>query len=402
MKIFCVSHTFTPLFNAEAIQAARILGALRGMGHQVLVFTAADQHVDDVRGDVAAGYDGRVVGVNGREFRFAMRVIRKIAPGFASMPDSNLLWYFSTRQTALAAAKKFEPDVIYSRSQPFTSALVAASVSRRLDIPHVASFSDPWVNNPYATRGLISGRLNRALERSVVQSAAHLTTTTDWVKNDLTDRYGETVRGRISTLSHAFDPALFKQEKPVVRGQFTVAHIGNLYGNRTAVPIVVAANKVADVGELPNAFKIRLVGVIDKKEAGMIEKVDSGGLVEMTGTVSYEQSVEEMMRADLLLSIDGPGDVSFPFLPSKLIEYLGARKRILALTERGSPSYKLIDELGAAATSPSNINEIAAALRESIKSTASGYDSNVIDRHEVGNVVAELGQILESTVDSRG
>jgi hypothetical protein len=366
------------------------------LGHDLTVFTAAPLSEDLPSSADELMFSGDVRRFKGQEMRFGMRVANRLMPVLTSLPDRYVLWYWTARRAALQAARSSSAEIIYSRSQPFTSALVGAWVARKLGVPHVANFSDPWVSNPFANRGKLSAAINRRLERSIVESAEVLITTTDWLKSDLSERYGELVEAKTSVLAHSFDPVLFAERRSTNAKKYVVAYIGNLYGARTAVPMAVAANKLAKDGLLPTGFKIRLVGFIDKSEARAIEDVDSFRLVEMPGAMPYRQSLEEMMAADLLVSIDGPGAASHPFLPSKIIEYLGARKLILALTESGSSSHRLSVELGAATAGPDDVDEIASVMLKVFDSDSSNYSNDAIEKFTAESIARDLERILQN------
>jgi hypothetical protein len=399
MNIFCVSHTFLPVVSAEAIQAARVLNQLNRMGHEVVVFTAALSSSDSIKEDEL--FSGEILRFSGSEFRLGMRVARRLFPALISVPDEFIFWYWTARKEALHAAKNFSADLIYSRSQPFTSALVGAWVARKLGIPHVASFSDPWVTNPFVHRGRVIANLNRRMEQRVVQDAAHVITTTQWLKNDLTDRYGESTAGKISVVPHSYDSDIFSTSERVGdAGDYKVSHIGSLYGVRSAVPLIIAANRLAAGGIIPKRFKIRLVGFIEKREAAAINDADHHGLVEMTGLVSYESSLVEMKEADLLLSIDGPGNASHPFLPSKIVEYIGTGNRILALTEKDSSSSVLAAELGALTARPADVDDIQEGLKRSIVAPAPTYTDGVTRKYSAEAVASNLNDILLDVVRS--
>ena len=68
-----------------------------------------------------------------------------------------------------------------------------------------------------------------------------------------------------------------------------------------------------------------------------------------------------MAAADGLLVIDAPAKKSV-FLPSKLIDYLGAGRPILGLTSPGT-SANLINQLGGWVASPDDVEAVAAAIK---------------------------------------
>ncbi|GMA50015.1 hypothetical protein GCM10025857_13720 [Alicyclobacillus contaminans] len=69
--------------------------------------------------------------------------------------------------------------------------------------------------------------------------------------------------------------------------------------------------------------------------------VDKSPVTITRSRVTYFESLNLMTKSDVLLLIDAPSKTGInPFLASKLVDYLGAGKRILGIT----------DEKGTAAT----------------------------------------------------
>ena len=72
-----------------------------------------------------------------------------------------------------------------------------------------------------------------------------------------------------------------------------------------------------------------------------------------------------MSDADLLLVIDGPDDLSV-FLPSKLVEYLGAGTPIFGIVPPGT-SARLLARVGAPVADPRQPSDVAKGLREALR-----------------------------------
>jgi len=94
------------------------------------------------------------------------------------------------------------------------------------------------------------------------------------------------------------------------------------------------------------------------------------GLVRMVPPVGYRQSLELMETADLLLIVDAPAKQSV-FLPSKLVDYLGARRPILSLTPEGA-ARRVTLEAGFWAASPDDPTACADALTAALRSVKTG------------------------------
>jgi hypothetical protein len=133
------------------------------------------------------------------------------------------------------------------------------------------------------------------------------------------------------------------------------------------------------------------------------------GLVRLRNTVPYTESLTLMSNSDLLLVIDGPDALSV-FLPSKLIDYLGARVSIFGIVPPGA-SARLLTRLGAPIADPKNPEQVASALRLALGQAAARRaapnwqpwgDSTVINEFDIENVSAAFYQIVHHTAQRSG
>ncbi len=132
------------------------------------------------------------------------------------------------------------------------------------------------------------------------------------------------------------------------------------------------------------------------------------GLVRLRDTVAYRESLKLMSSSDLLLVIDGPDEISV-FLPSKLIDYLGARVPIVGIVPPGT-SAKLLARLGAPVADPRNPEQIASSLHLALKLASDRRhavnwqpwgDPAIASEYKVENVAAAFGQMLEVTLQQK-
>jgi hypothetical protein len=84
------------------------------------------------------------------------------------------------------------------------------------------------------------------------------------------------------------------------------------------------------------------------------------GMVAFLPPVDYAESLALMRSAHLLVVIDAPTDTSV-FLPSKLVDYVGAERPILALSPPGATA-TLANRLGGLVAHPDDVGGAAAAL----------------------------------------
>jgi glycosyltransferase involved in cell wall biosynthesis len=107
-------------------------------------------------------------------------------------------------------------------------------------------------------------------------------------------------------------------------------------------------------------LRVELVGSREHPVA-----VPDGLPVTLRDPVDYTESLALMRASDALLVVDAPAERSV-FLPSKLVDYLGAGRPIVALTPPGAAA-DLVDRAGGWVADPADpvagADALAAALR---------------------------------------
>ena len=112
--------------------------------------------------------------------------------------------------------------------------------------------------------------------------------------------------------------------------------------------------------------------------------------------MTYLESLYLMRTADALVLIEADIRLNL-FVPSKLSDYIGARRPIIGLAPPGG-SYDLLTKIGAMVVSPADIGGIAEALNKTLSGIASGAPlpySPVRDRLATRAIASELEAILD-------
>ncbi len=204
----------------------------------------------------------------------------------------------------------------------------------------MADFRDPWVGNafkPASSRSALSDRLDVAMESAVVRRAHRVVLVSDRHREQIVKTYPREASEKFVTIPNGFDPIDFRSDEPIERDDaFTVAHVGTIYGLRSADSCLLAIARLIDEGKIPSSsIRLRFVGTIDEEERvqAIVAEHDLGKVVEFTGAVAYADALQAMRRADLLLLLAQHQPEQIPL---KAFEYLGAGAPILAITGEGS------------------------------------------------------------------
>jgi hypothetical protein len=239
----------------------------------------------------------------------------------------------------------------------------------------------------------------------VLREADRLVFTTEETVELFASNHGPAVAAKSRVLPHAFAPELFPAPSARDSSALVVRYLGDFYGRRTPAPLFGALRRLLDSEPATlEGVRFELVG---GKGEGQLETAGLGslpeGLVVSRPSVKYVESLRLMSAADGLLVIDAPAELSV-FLPSKLIDYVGAARPVFGITPPGAAA-GLIRRLGGWVADPSDAGAVAetlkiflAFLRASSGSAAAWGDAEVRRSFEPSAVAERFAGILREVL----
>lgn len=361
-RVLLVSYHSPPAINAESILVWKTVQAL---SHDF------DVHIVTSNIHTGARIDAQM------SFPTNVQVLRKSARKpqneFLHKATDKLLSIFTDEQYLWAKhldkrLRTFmDCDVIYSRSQPGSSHILAHKIKTLTKKPWVAQFSDPWANNPYhQNHSFIRKSFNRSWERLVVQDADILIFPTHEIRDMYVQAYDSwNINHKSVILPHHFTPEMYPhtlQQSSEGKPTFTFAYFGDFYGARSPDPFLAGLQQiVADSPHLLNKIQVQFIGNVEGKFEQIIRNCP---IPIRRSTVSYTESLQWMTKSDVLLLIDAPSENGVnPFLASKLIDYLGAGKPILGITDTKGTAADILRNHGHLVVSPHDREGIATAIQ---------------------------------------
>jgi hypothetical protein len=418
IKLLAVSFSFPPLAYPRSIQVARLVKYLQLR----TVVVCADERAARKDPTLEPDAESRLEAV--LRVPFAVSRARAYANA-AAYRLNNSLWnrwnrrpdeYAAWKPAALRAVEEFTrarayaPDAVVTFSQPAIDHLVGLELRKRFRAPWIAHFSDPWVDNPFHQNDDATRAFNLAAEREVIDAADRIVFTSRETVDLVMSKYPPAWRDKARVLPQCYDPRLYpprearavathdsgdarreddgakhadaehadhnsniddhntkvEDHNPKIDdsdSKIVVRYVGNFYGARTPAPLIAAltALHAADDAALRDVV-FELIGVTDNS---IVAKAGGEslppGLIASSPPVGYSESLRLMAEADGLLVIDAPADVSV-FLPSKLIDYVGAARPVFGFSPRGAAA-SLITRLGGWTVDPSDARAAPDALK---------------------------------------
>ncbi len=399
MKILMISPQSPPKNSPESIQVARYLGEL-DRHHDITLVTTPIEHgwvVGDSSLDIPLHRTRRLI-VDLPFHTFTARLLAsRYFRGFA-FPDKEF-WITSKVSSVIARAGK-DFDVIYSRTMPFSSALLALGLKKKLNLPWVMHISDPIVDNPYRAKGENEEKL-AALESECFEQADAITLTTQGIADFYARKYPDAAH-KISVSPNIMPGLPQKRAEKREEGKVKLLYAGALYGERNFDTLLAALEKLRESRpELLENLEFKVAG---NAAEDILERIRGAaiGQIELLGRVSYSRVLELQEDAAIVLSIEpeGESEILRTFMPSKILDYLAADKPILALTPEGSPTWQICNDHGFGWAIGSNDTAKLAEFFEKLlegrgflSTLAPHYD--ILEHYTAPKCVEELGEIFD-------
>jgi glycosyltransferase involved in cell wall biosynthesis len=368
-RLLAVSFCYPPSTEPRAIQVSRLLKHLNA--GVTLACAAADDSQSAGLGDTESFLQNKlcVPFVRSGWHRFMERVASRIpVPVWGRTPDGYISWKRAvsasvSHHLSVASATSAHPEILITFAFPLIDHVIGLELKRRYGFPWLAHFSDPWTDNAFKKDDQLTRRLNLSLERKVIGGADRLVFTSEETANLVMAKYPDELSAKVTIIPHAFEPNLFSQSPKLMSDGFVIRYLGDFYQQRTPKPLFDGLKKLLDADpELLRDVRFEIVGTTPEGDLDQMGLKDlPAGLVQLKQRVDYIESLSLMTSADGLMVIDAPARESV-FLPSKLIEYVGAARPIIGMTPPGAAA-NLIARLGGWVADPSDPHAVAHSLR---------------------------------------
>lgn len=407
-----VAFHFPPFSVSSGIQRTlRFVQHLPRCGWEPMVLSASPlaygaQAKPDLMGEIPQGTVVRRA--------FALDASRHLAlfrryAAFTARPDRYMSWRFDGVRVGMEMIRQYRPDVIWSTHPVPTAHVIGAELQRRSGLPWVADFRDPMVkpDDPQDPR---TRRQWERIERHAFEHASACVFTTPSAAQMYRQRY-PAAAGRVSVLENGFDEEAFvaaeqaqgfDASQPLDASVPVLVHSGIVYpALRDPKPLFVALERLRRDGQLRvGDFKLRFrAAVHDDLLQRLAREHAVEEFIELAPHVPYRAAMQEMLRADGLLVMQGSacnGQV-----PAKLYEYFRARRPIVALTDPAGDTAAVLRRAGvdtlARLDDAADIAALLLRIRDALRGgTPVGGVASAVHEHSRRGRAAVLAQLLDS------
>ncbi len=181
------------------------------------------------------------------------------------------------------------------------------------------------------------------------------------------ERYGDDLKRYSTVIPHCFDPSLFPERGKIKNKKIKIRYIGTLFEKRSPQAFFDAFRLLLERRpDLEDLVFVEIIGSIEKSSPiNILPNENISKIIQCIPPVSYLESLEYMYDADILLLIEANVKNNL-FLPSKLVDYIGANVPIVGIVGSGESDI-ILEKLGSDRAHPEDIPGIAAALEKAIE-----------------------------------
>lgn len=338
--------------------------------------------------------------------RFAnIKSIFKKIKHFLIWPDMQVWWIPFAVIKSCQIIKKEKIKIVYIVTPPHSSSLIGYILKKLFSIKLIVDFRDPWANDVDIIMPTALHRVcHKMAEKLIVKSSNAILTTTEYHSNYFKEYVSSDKANTIHTITNGVDLENFKPRKSFHNNCFTIVYTGNFDSSRYPIDFLTAVSNI--ITTHPSVFtknSINFYGNINPNLSKDIINLNLSDFVKQCGIISYEEVIDEIASAAVLLLIVH-NDTNTPkfCIPAKLFEYMATGRPILSISPPGEASdiiekYKLGKNI-----EHKNIKEIEQTILNYHDLFLKGQLESVIPPNEIlyqfdrKNLTKELATILNN------
>ena len=375
-RVLITSIAFPPKFDSESLQVEKIMAELVDSGAYRLSVLTTDRNgtrnmplstqMRDFR-----PYCEAYLELPLHENRYVTKALSMI--GLANLPDTKS--EFHRCGVAAAFAQLPEPDLIYARSFPPSSNVLAMKLAVAWQKPWIMHLSDPWSLSPLLHFSPLERWYARRMERRCLASAAAVSFTTPETLALYARHYPTMADKFFLTHNAVRADAIRSAPRASAPGDvLTIVHTGVLNENRDPTALMQGLRALfVRRPELRGKIRLRICGPADRHVQRLMRAYDD--VVEHAGIIQAPEDFKAFVDSgDLLLAVDMRIDdpTRDVYLISKLLDYAGNRQNILCITNPGSPAQAFVAEVGGRSFGWDDGDALQAFLEQAHRAKAAG------------------------------
>ncbi len=322
------------------------------------------------------------------------------------IPDARKFWIRPSVRFLSSWLQDHPVDAMASTGPPHSCHLIALGLKRKLGIPWVADFRDPWTDiDFYRDLKLTSfaDKKHRRLEKEVLTAADEVI----MISKTQAARFRDILDRNYQVITNGYDEEDYRVTGTVALDTgFSLAHIGSLVPARNPHKLWEAlAQLTTEIPSLKDDLEIKLVGKVDYSVIDAIHKYGLQSNLNKIDYLSHAEVVKVQFRSQVLLLLINDTPNAMGILTGKFFEYLAASRPILCIGPPEGDAAAILRQTGAGYTIDyQDIEAMKQRIRELYERFRSGdlqINSRDILPYSRRELTRKLAEVLDGAVGSQ-
>ena len=256
-------------------------------------------------------------------------------------PDQQGGWARAAVKYARSIPGNERPDIVFATANPWSGLLAGAKIAEYFNVPFVADFRDPWVDNPKPALTPSLGRKAERLEKSIVQRATRIIANTEELAASFRRRY-PAESDKFDTITNGFHQYLVEKfrDLPTYQPQeeiIELCYFGSVYELRKPTILLEALKESIDSGQTDiERLVIRITGnwiVADPYCNRLASELEQRGALIREPIVPHQEYLARLKTSQILLILQQ----GFPLqIPAKIYEYMASGRPSVMIGGEGA------------------------------------------------------------------
>lgn len=314
------------------------------------------------------------------------------------IPDARKFWIKPSVKFLSNHLKIHPVDAIVSTGPPHSMHLIALEIHKKLNIPWLADFRDPWTEIDFYDELMLTkwaDRKHHNLERQVLSNSDRVTVVSPTMKKE----FEEITDTRVDLLTNGFDDADYTSGSYELDEEFSIAHIGTMVQSRNPFVLWKALSDLQkDGSDLCKHFRFKLIGKVDITILETARQYGLYNLIEKIDYLPHDEVIRQQRKSRVLIMILNNTRNAKGILTGKFFEYMAAKRPIICIGPPDSDTAEILKKLNVGYVvgfdEVEKMKEVLTLLFKTYKKNEDTLDSPNINQYSRRSLTERLSAIL--------
>jgi len=280
--------------------------------------------------------------------------------------------------------------------------LIAMELKKKLNIPWLADFRDPWTNIDFYKDLKLNrwaDKKHKKQEQLVIKNADSLIV----VGSTLKKEYQNMGAKNVSVITNGYDHDDYTDDNVCKDEKFSIMHAGTITYSRNPQDFwLILSELINEHQDFAEDLEIKLIGKIDLSVNENITRLGLDKFVVKTNYLSHKETIREQKRSHVLFLPINNTQNAKGIITGKLFEYLAAGRPVLAIGPTDGDAAEIINDTKAGLISGfgdnNRLKNNILALYHDYKKGKLQINAGDVSKYSRKNLTKELVNLLNGSV----